>query len=392
MPQLNDRGGDLSRKWYVFFSVRNPKTDKMERVQKFKHLHKCKTKAERYREAEKQCAYWREKLQAGWTPFADDENVIYQDQLQYSNIAKIFGRQRAANKTFGFFASKYIEKVSGLDPETVITYRSKLRVFTQWLRMRNLADNDISILQQQQLFEFFDWIINDRGLSRNSVKKYRQLLIKVFELAISEKAIIASPVHSLPACTTEIDHAARPIQKLDMDAFLKIMDANDPQLGLFIRFEYNCFMRPKEIRFMKVKWIDFAAGTIVTPRNILKTKHDRVSVIPATFLHELRTKYKLIDEAKEHYVFGKNRKPGEMHLGKNTMRTRFVKIRKALNMPYEYKLYSWKHSGNVQAEKMDIPMVDRMYQNGHTSIQTTEVYTRNKIGRAGNAFRDFESI
>lgn len=81
-----------------------------------------------------------------------------------------------------------------------------------------------------------------------------------------------------------------------------------------------------------------------------------------------------------------------MIMGKNSMRKRFVSIREELNMPEEYKLYSWKHSGNLRAELMDIPMIDRTYQNGHKSIKTTEVYTRNKIGRAGNAFKKFESI
>ena len=30
MPHLNDCGGDLTKKWYVEYSIRNPKTDKME--------------------------------------------------------------------------------------------------------------------------------------------------------------------------------------------------------------------------------------------------------------------------------------------------------------------------------------------------------------------------
>lgn len=364
----------------------------MERFKKFQHLHKCKSAIERYAKAEDQLKYWSDLLKAGWTPFVDDESVIYEDQLRYSNVAKIYGRQRASNKTFSFFSSKFLKKMEGLDPDTIITYKSKLRIFDQWLDVHQLGACDISVLQQQQIFEFFDWLINTRGLSRNSIKKYRQLLIHVFGMAVEEKVIRACPVHSLPACTTEIDQAARPIQEMDMNVFLRTMDEQDPQLGLYIRFEFNCFMRPKEIRFMQIKWIDFAAGTITTPRNILKSKHDRVSVIPQTFLKELRTTYNIMNLPKEFYVFGQERKSGEMHLGKNTMRTRFNVIRKKLNMPLEYKLYSWKHSGNVRAELSDIPMIDRMHQNGHTSIQTTEIYTRNKIGRAGNAFREFESI
>ena len=31
LPKLNDAGGNLSKKWFVYYSVRDPRTDKMER-------------------------------------------------------------------------------------------------------------------------------------------------------------------------------------------------------------------------------------------------------------------------------------------------------------------------------------------------------------------------
>jgi hypothetical protein len=32
MPHLNDNNGDLTKKWYVEYSIRNPKNGKMERI------------------------------------------------------------------------------------------------------------------------------------------------------------------------------------------------------------------------------------------------------------------------------------------------------------------------------------------------------------------------
>ena len=31
LPKLNDAGGDLSKKWFVYYSVRDPRPDKMKR-------------------------------------------------------------------------------------------------------------------------------------------------------------------------------------------------------------------------------------------------------------------------------------------------------------------------------------------------------------------------
>ena len=392
LPKLNDCGGDINKKWFIFFSVRNPKTGRMERFKKYDKLHSYKSSVERYRCAKERIAFWTERLQAGWTPFDDNPDVIYNDQLVYDNIAAMYGRKRAANRTFRFYASNFIESVSGLDPETIVTYKSKLRIFSQWLDVKGYSQLDITAIGQKQIFDFFDFIINERKRSRNTVKKYRQLLVKVYEFAIKDGAVKVCPVQNLPACTREIDMAARPIHMDDIETFLKAIDARDSQLGMFVRFEYNCFMRPKELRHMRIKWIDFASGTITTPRDILKTRHDRVTVIPRTFLQKLRTEYCLPDYGKELFVFGNKRKPGVVMTSKNTFRNRFVAFRTALKMPLEYKLYSFKHSGNVKAEQLDIPIADRMHQNGHLSIKTTEVYITNKIGRAGNAFKEFEAI
>lgn len=46
----------------------------------------------------------------------------------------------------------------------------------------------------------------------------------------------------------------------------------------------------------------------------------------------------------------------------------------------EYKLYSWKHTGNVRADDAGIPRNELQNQNGHTSMVTTEIYMRNKKG------------
>ena len=32
LPKLNDAGGNLSKKWFVYYSIRDPRTDKMMSV------------------------------------------------------------------------------------------------------------------------------------------------------------------------------------------------------------------------------------------------------------------------------------------------------------------------------------------------------------------------
>ena len=40
----------------------------------------------------------------------------------------------------------------------------------------------------------------------------------------------------------------------------------------------------------------------------------------------------------------------------------------------------WKHTGNSLAADSDINMLALRDQNGHTSVQTTEIYLKHKLG------------
>jgi hypothetical protein len=53
LPQLCDCDGILTNKWYVYYSVRDPKSGKMERFKDVKGLIKAKSKIEHYAVAEK---------------------------------------------------------------------------------------------------------------------------------------------------------------------------------------------------------------------------------------------------------------------------------------------------------------------------------------------------
>ena len=130
---------------------------------------------------------------------------------------------------------------------------------------------------------------------------------------------------------------------------------------------------------LRIGDIDYGRGMVrVSPENS-KTIERHVP-IPTQFLKVIRDEYKLHTYSRAMYVFGKAGMPGMQHIGKNNLRFRFAKIRKKLNMPEMYKLYSWKHTGNVCSDLAGITLRDLQHHNGHTSILTTEKYLKNMRG------------
>jgi integrase len=384
LAKIYDAAGDVSKKWFVYFSYRDPRSGQMKRFREFKGIQKQSIIAKRYEAAEKLKNEINDKLRIGWNPFIE-QNAIYEDDLTYHFAARVFGKLRAGNKSFNYYSSEFLKSVSGLDHNTVVTYKSKLRIFNQYLTKLGIEANDISSISNEIITGFFHFIINERKLSGNSSGKYKILLNSVFDLAVERKSIASNPVHHVPINTRVNDFTPRPIHEKDIsiwrEALMKI-----PQLWLAVQFEYYCYLRPgQEIRLMKIGWIDFGNGQILIPKNFAKTKTDKIITIPVQFLEILEKEFQLHNFPRNYYVFGKNGMPGETHLGKNNLKNRFVNVRKSLNMPDQYKLYSFKHTGNVRARSAGVPITERQAQNGHTSQRTTEIYTKN-IAPVQNTF------
>ncbi len=381
-PQVNICGGDLLKKWFVYYSVRNPRTCKMERFKDYKGLHGIKNFDERLAAANDKAKEYLDKLQNGWTPFEDISMGIYEDQLEYRHIVDIYNTTKKKNRQIHYFASMFMENVVKKNSHgTASTYRSKLRTFNAWLNAKGFSEVDVTGIENKTVVEFFNFLIDDRKLSKVSVQKYRQILFNLFEFVVEEKALKINPVYKLPTTDRINDHAPRPIQQYDIEPFKKYIQEHDPQLWMAIEFEFYCYIRPgHELRLLKVGDIDFARGIIHIDRANFKGRRENVKEIPEHFLLKLRNEYKLHTYARDHYVIGKEYKPGPEHLGKNNLRFRFVKYRKVLNMPSEYKFYSWKHTGGVMASDANIPEKDISDQMGHTDLRTTSTYLKKKGG------------
>lgn len=380
LPVIYDAGGDISKKWFIEYYVRNPRNGRMDRQRSYKGINKFHTIRERQAAAEKMQQYWADKLRAGWSPFVD-ESVIYDDNLEYQTAVKNYRKMKSKNGTFRFFASKYIDwKKPTLEDKSVSTYRSRLRIFDSWLEGKQLSDADISCIDHKILEEFSSHIINIAQLSRSTVQNYQNLLKEVFDFIRKERKQFPNPCFELPGTRRVNDSAAYPIQEMDISVFKAAIEKKDPQLWMACSFVYYCFIRPrKELRLLKVGDIDFGRSTVRIREENSKTEKRTVS-IPRVFMKELREKYQLHNYSRDFYVVGKKREPGPEPVSYNNMSNRWVAFREKLNMPEEYKMYSWKHTGNIRASRKGIPLFDLQGQNGHTTIATTEEYLKNQEG------------
>lgn len=388
LPKLCSCNGDTEKQWFVYYSVRDPHTGKMVR---FRHYDGFTGLPLRGREehAKQLIEMFGARLRSGWTPFGDDTTAVYTDHLEYKTVAEMYGSKRAGNKTIRVWISKYLDtQEEAVRGTSFTTYKSKLRIFTLWMEKQGLGQNDLQTIDNKIICLFFRYLIDDRKLSGKSIKSYRQLIASAFSFFKKEKLIIYNPVYDLPICNRINDQAPRPIQRAHRKMLQK-ETSKDPELQLSIEFQYYCGMRPgKEIRLLKISDIDFFYGTIHIGRDTAKNTHDRIITIPVQFLKKLKEFYRLHEYNHNFYIFGRGGHPGIQAIGKNKLNYKFRKIREKLHLPKEYKHYSYKHTGAVDADEAGLPMKDISMHLGHGDIATTSIYFRNKKVGVSKAIRD----
>jgi integrase len=381
LPKLNDCNGDARKQWFVFFSYRNPASNKMIRFRLYDGFTECRTKKAKYAHAEKIIQDYTHRLQNGWNPFEDDLKAIYEDSLQYAAVARVFKSSRSSNKTFNYYSNLFLPEVQGMADKTYRNYVSKYRIFDGWLIKNGYGGNDIKTITPDIMRQFFLYLINDEKLARITVKKYEHMLERLFNWCVRNKYLRFSPMRDIPETSRRNDQAPRPINEADIDRLVTEIRETDRQLWLTVQLEYYCFLRPGlEIRLARVGWFDLARGVIQVPGEVVKTDDPKTVIIPKQFREYLLSEWKLHLYPANYYVVGPNGMPGTRPLGSNNLRNRFNIIRDRLNLPTTYKLYSWKHTGNARAADAGIPAYHRQRQNGHASMRTMEEYLKNKIG------------
>lgn len=106
LPHLVDAGGDLTKDWFVEYSCRDPRTDKLKRFREYAGLGRQKSAKERHALAEQIIRELKDKLATGWVPF-QEEKLTYQDELILQVHADRWGRERESLPTSAFICRSF---------------------------------------------------------------------------------------------------------------------------------------------------------------------------------------------------------------------------------------------------------------------------------------------
>lgn len=376
-PKLNDRNGDLTRKWYVEWKWRMPGETEQRIERHYKGLAEG-TDAERRKIAKQVIKEKTTWLKSG-AYLSGNETRVYADELLYRNEAKIYGEARAQVVTTRTNLSEFLTVIKEkVNKKSYENYVSKLRIFNAWLKSKRLDELAIINLNRQHIIDFSVYLSSEQKLSRLTIKKYIQIIHSFFDFELNRNTISFNPAEKIPALGSIVDFAAVPFQKDERSRLKAAIENKDPQLWIACEIQYYCAIRPgTELRLMKIGWIDFDRKKFRVPSPEAKNSTVELVDIP-DFLFE-----KIIDfkqYSSDLYLFGRFGRPNNVPVGKNTLRNRFNRYRDDLGISPDRKFYSWKHTGAIQLLDNGLQPHDLQSHLRHKSFATTEIYIKKRAG------------
>ncbi len=263
-------------------------------------------------------------------------------------------------------------KKTVVELETYKTYHSKFNVFNQWLKDNKLQNQHISKIGHSDIANFFTYLSLERKISKKSLHEYKHLFKTTSNHFIKIGILKENPFDNLPKYKfTSHKPQIIPDETLRVikDYFLK----NDKQMWTVCQFIFYCFIRPKELRFVKMKNIDFLTGYITVDSDFAKNDKTQSVIIPDCFKEYLiENGYHL--KNKEDYLFVSKDSKNSRPVGRSYFSNQVIKMRKITGMDFDIKFYSFKHTGGVKLKKSGADLIEMKTQFRHYSIEQTYQY------------------
>lgn len=326
--KIYDAGGDLSKRWFVYHTVEGK----------------------------------RKKVYGDINSYLTLELRLVAANIIIEEIAS------GIKKKIDFLSN--IEKAlltRSISAKTKSDYKAKYRRFKTYCEMHALKAFTI-----ENARGFASWL-KEEGIFDTTINDYVMLMRSAFKNLIEEnKFSEANPfqfVHLYKADSTPARYYTN-AQVREMMNEIKL----DEHLYLFIGFIYYCFIRPGELRQLKVSDVIIDEKRIRVPAPVSKNRKTQYVTIPNAFFDEVEA---FVNKRPQKEWLFMSERYANKQIGKNTMYYRHRDILEKLGYDNtQYCVYSWKHTGAVACVKAGISLKFLQIQLRHSSLDMVNKYLR----------------
>ena len=264
---------------------------------------------------------------------------------------------------------------------TIRTYKSSKNVVFDWLRsdglenitIREFCFDERNEQQTKYVYFFRDYLLEERENSARTANNVIAHLRSLLNELKGRKIISFNPASNTPRLPTQHGRNVA-FRKEDKIKLITDIKDNSKELYLFVCFIYYCYIRPDEIRFLKIK--NILKNQIYVDSSISKNNRSEYVLIPDHF-NEIIDSLGLRLRHPESYIFFRVTVDNkQIHWGKNYFYRQHEKFLEKLKLGSDFTLYSWKHTGVCDAHDENVPIDYLRQQLRHTSLETTQNYLK----------------
>lgn len=259
---------------------------------------------------------------------------------------------------------------------TLGTYKTVYTKFEGFLKTKGLSDISLKDFTTAHGYEFRDYLTGICGNSNRTTNNNLVAVKVLFESAIEKGYITNNPlsIKSLP----ETDSDQHQVFSIEHQRILEdYLREKDFSLYVFTRLLYCAFVRPNEIRGLRLQNVDLMNRVIDIPGKIAKNRRTETIPINQTLFSALLDYARVGQNISTYYLFGKRLKVDKIPMALNLAYNRHKSALLACGLQdYNYTLYSWKHTGASRAYEVtkDILRLSKLLR--HASTKETENYLR----------------
>lgn len=405
IPKIYTANNDLSKRWYVYFSFRNPDTGKLKRQTPiYGDANKYKTKEERLAVLSILRQVLLKLLKQGFSPYKDNEALYNVKKTTSDDVSKeVKGiRQNVpsldCNKPIesnpksvknisepkGMSLNEAFEfdielKKKTLQESSLRSYGSHMRIFKEWLKKEKKGIKFINQINRSIVSEFLLGIMtNSSARNRNNYRASISSFFTTLEDNEIVKENFVKKIKNLKATATR----NKTYTKIQQQEIFDYLEKEDPTLLLFIKFVSYNYLRPIEVCRLKIEDVDCENRTLSfkAKNSPLKTK-----IIPEVLWNDLPD---LGTFKNEDYLFTPYGFGGEWESSDDNKRNYFSKrfkkvVKDKFDLGPEFDMYSFRHTFITklyrELRKTKTPHETKsflMQITGHTTMSALETYLR----------------
>jgi len=380
-PKIYDANGDLSQRWYLYFSFRNPQTGLLEKQNPiYGNANTFKTKQERYQILNTYRKSLRKLLLDGFSPYEDNNDKLEAEIKPTEEIKTEIAKDDMLITTA--FAKAVKIKESVLSKTSFPSFNSNVKRFEKWLLASRFASHLASALvtdiTKKDVIEYLNEVLeNTSPRTRNNT---RIDLGSLFQTLEDNEIIPENFIKKINVLKSTPERNKTYSTTLQNDIY-KYMEENDKILLLFVKFISYNYLRPIEVCRLQVGDLD-----LVDRKLYIKAKNSPVKtkIIPEILINDLPDLSKM---NKNHSLFTPFAIGHEWLTSETDKRDyfskRFKKVKDHFGLGKEYGLYSFRHTFitklyNEFAKSMtpNEAKSKLMLITGHNTMDALEKYLR----------------